>query len=464
MESFFDFLSIFTSFFNNLFKILLDFYDHSPDHLKFAYFVAAAAVALLFFGFYVINIFRSIDKSKKIKELEERIEEYKKIVQQHDEWSKDHKEIRADHKEELEQTETNLEILKKEHAQKDKLLTERTTNLKSCENRLKVFTNIIKELSNSEGKFWYLKPSENIPAFRLKDSHHATILTIMNFKGGVGKTLLSLLLGATFLERNKKVLVIDLDYQGSLTEIALPPGQLAQNFKNINGEKNIQHIFEKGLDADINLLKKQIVILNDNYHVIPAWTRLLNIEDKLHVQWIFNYLQNKDNTQDVRFILRNILHNEEIQREYDYILFDCPPRLTLAAVNALCASDGMLIPVIPDIASLNVVPRIVRSLRNFMHESNILSPQFNFLGVVANRVQLASRTGNMVSYQKAHWEKLDRKLTEQWGKKNLVFNNFIRQANADCMNTLALFHSHPQLCPYLKQEFYNLADEIENRL
>src|SRR5207237_68388 len=72
---------------------------------------------------------------------------------------------------------------------------------------------------------------------------------------------------------------------------------------------------------------------------------------------------NEPEAGDVRFRLRSLLHAEAVQRDYQYILLDCPPRLTTTCINALTAADFVLIPVVLDQKSTESAPRLLRWLR-----------------------------------------------------------------------------------------------------
>ena len=73
--------------------------------------------------------------------------------------------------------------------------------------------------------------------------------------------------------------------------------------------------------------------------------------------------QAKITTDDVRYRLRAILHSAEIADRFDFILLDCPPRLTTACINALAASDYVIVPVLPNPISTAAVPRLLQWLK-----------------------------------------------------------------------------------------------------
>jgi chromosome partitioning protein len=145
------------------------------------------------------------------------------------------------------------------------------------------------------------------------------VISIVNQKGGVGKTTTTVNLGASLAYENQKVLLIDFDQQANAT-ISL----------GINRED---------IKYDIVDLLKGVVSINDvilktsvsSLDIVPASIKLSEIE---------TILFDKENKS---FVLSNSI--EEVKTKYDYILIDCPPSLGLIVDNALYASDSVIIPV-----------------------------------------------------------------------------------------------------------------------
>lgn len=145
------------------------------------------------------------------------------------------------------------------------------------------------------------------------------IISIVNQKGGVGKTTTTLNLGAALAYKNQKVLVIDYDQQAN-----------ASLGLGINREDILFDISD--FFTHVGLLRRAIMKTKvPNLEIIPASIKLANIEESLY------NLENKE------YLLKEKL--DMIKDEYDFILIDCPPSLSLIVDNALCASDSVLIPV-----------------------------------------------------------------------------------------------------------------------
>ena len=145
------------------------------------------------------------------------------------------------------------------------------------------------------------------------------IISIVNQKGGVGKTTTTVNLGASLTIEKQKVLLIDFDQQANATI------SLGINREDINYD--IVDILLNSAEVDDVILKTNVESLD----IIPASIRLSQLEDLLY------------NTDYKEWILYKKI--ESLKNKYDYILIDCPPSLGLIIDNALFASDSVIIPV-----------------------------------------------------------------------------------------------------------------------
>lgn len=144
------------------------------------------------------------------------------------------------------------------------------------------------------------------------------IIAIANQKGGVGKTTTSINLAASFAAMKRRVLLIDLDAQGNAT---VGSGIY---------EDAIKHTLDQVLCEQVSLEDARVTT-SAGVDLLPSNSELIVAEMQL--------LQAPNREQRLKKIL------EPIKDSYDYILIDCPPSLSVLTVNALVASDSVLVPV-----------------------------------------------------------------------------------------------------------------------
>jgi chromosome partitioning protein len=147
----------------------------------------------------------------------------------------------------------------------------------------------------------------------------AYILTLANQKGGVGKTTTAVNLAAFLGKKKKKVLVIDLDPQGNATSgLGVDKGELETTIYDVlvNEEPMADAIWESSAE--------NVSICPTNINLAGAEIELVNVMSREQV-------------------LKEAL--KPVQNDYDYILIDCPPSLSILTINALTASNGVIIPI-----------------------------------------------------------------------------------------------------------------------
>jgi chromosome partitioning protein len=149
----------------------------------------------------------------------------------------------------------------------------------------------------------------------------ARAVTSLNRKGGVGKTHFCWTIASGCFAAQKRVLLVDLDPQANLTSSFLRDDQV---------ETSVETLFDPTIDPDAESLICHTQF--DGVDLIPSSSRL----EPANVT---------DNWQDADLHLSLAEALAPVRQQYDYILFDCPPSLSLVSYAALCASDFVVIPL-----------------------------------------------------------------------------------------------------------------------
>lgn len=153
------------------------------------------------------------------------------------------------------------------------------------------------------------------------------IISLLNHKGGVGKTTSAINVGAALVKLDKKVLLLDLDPQANLTISLGIPRQKVTIYENMRGEAEIQpYSVKDGLD-----------VVTSSLDLSGAEMELINEAGR-------------------EYILRELF--EPLLEEYDYIIIDCPPSLGLLTLNALTTSDYVFIPMQTEFLALQGLAKI----------------------------------------------------------------------------------------------------------
>ncbi|WP_047150795.1 ParA family protein [Aneurinibacillus tyrosinisolvens] len=190
-----------------------------------------------------------------------------------------------------------------------------------------------------------------------------------NYKGGVGKTTSVYQIGLWMAKKGKKVLLIDLDPQCSLSDMCWSNKTRVNKYNNsLNFAIELYTRYISNNVTDYNLLtgktksmhsylNELIVNIKNNIDFIPSTIMFKNAR--------LNDLSSRmeKNALNV-FIMALIVKDMELNENYDFILFDCPPTSNMLIHSVFMASDYYIIPTIGDKISINGVPDYVREIEN----------------------------------------------------------------------------------------------------
>lgn len=227
----------------------------------------------------------------------------------------------------------------------------------------------------------------------------AKIVSVINNKGGVGKTTSVAFFGSILSTFGKKCLLVDTDESGNLSLLF---NQFQEDDSNIlNGisvpeQNNVSEIF-KYRYRDADNVKKSVYHINAYMDIIPSSKRLSQIPDLL-------LLQSKTSNLNNNIILKKAI--QSIQDEYDYIFIDTAPRNDILIVNSLMVSDYVVIPVRSEGFSFKGFKEVVTKLADLQSEYDISA---EFIGTY----QTAAEVGTNI------YKELDAEYTQILGDKNL---------------------------------------------
>ena len=180
------------------------------------------------------------------------------------------------------------------------------------------------------------------------------VIAIANQKGGVAKTTTTHNLGVALAAKGKRVLLIDLDSQASLTiSVGLEPLEVKRTIVDV-------------LRKDGVPIRECIERISDRLHIFTSIIDLAPMEMEL--------LSRASREKILDRALR------PVRGEYDFILVDCPPQLSILTINALSCADGVIIPVKTDYLAYRGLTQLQDSIQEIQE---LINPELKVLGVIA---------------------------------------------------------------------------------
>lgn len=285
-------------------------------------------------------------------------------------------------------------------------------------------------LAGEEDELWRFRrrrEPKGYPAI-LNDTK-TRIITIANNKGGVGKTTMTANLAAFFQRRGYKVLVIDADYQGSVSSMLSAANNLT-DVRNTSGK-----LLQKDATSDtVAAARLALAPLLPKVDLVPAFAEYNRDETRLLAQWLMDRRSDDIRYRLIRTLMAgNCLKANEHDDGYDVILIDAPPRLTTGAVNALCASTHLLVPTaLTRTSAESVVPFVQICDRLFRMEAN---PCLSLAGVIPT---LTTPNGSLTQAESATIEQYLRPVISSFSGSGYIFKrNIPRRTSMAQSGTLA---------------------------
>ncbi len=195
-------------------------------------------------------------------------------------------------------------------------------------------------------------------------------ISVINFKGGVGKTTLAFHLATHLASTNKRVLLMDVDHQSSASIVTLG-GKLWGNL--VTNGLTTNKIFESFCNRKVTFPGEEILFKNPigtrspkyNYYpsldIVPAQFELDDTEIELASTTMGGPTVSE---WEKRTLVASWLDKVNAQQNYDYVIFDCPPATKLVSQNAIAASQSYIVPVIPDELSSRGVTHFTNLITN----------------------------------------------------------------------------------------------------
>jgi chromosome partitioning protein len=356
-------------------------------------------------------------------------------------------------------TERTLDRLTRDLEKKNNNLEKKDEALRQAADRLKEQEAAIKQrekrlndvragFKGKEHDLWCMhapRLPENYDS-RIRGQRRKPIIMLANLKGGVGKTTLAANLAAHFSATGKRVLLVDVDYQGSLSNMLL----------SADGDQDvplgINNLLTPGTGASrFPTAVRHFSNVLRGSSIVPARYELASLENRLLIEALL-----QDDEDDGRYRLADVLLADEVAKTFDIALIDAPPRLTAGAVNAFCASTHLLVPTVYDILSAEAVGTFLNGVQVM---KGSLNHRIDLLGVVG---MLTMQQGNLSDREENAKRVAMQQVSQAWGANYHFFDRHIPRKAAIAAaagEAIAYFRD-----PTVRGWFDELGAEIAERL